>query len=262
MKILRTLLVTVCLGLIAFGCWKIYTIQSGYRQGEQAYEKLEEFVVIPSASTAPPAQTESAPTEPEALPAPMEEIIDFPVVDFQSLQTVNPDVVGWIYCEDTAINYPVVQGADNDYYLDHLFDNTPNGSGAIFLDSRNSRDFSDTNSILFGHNMKNGAMFAGLSDFKVQSFYEEHPRFLFVTPEKHYVVEIFAGVVVTEWDPVWQIDFADDEELEQWLENLAAKSEIETGLLPDVTEQILTLSTCSYEYDDARFVVLGILKAV
>lgn len=270
MKILRGIIIFICLGIIAFGCWKIFSIQFGYHQGEQAYEELETFIAIPEpptatrpAGTKPTATNAAAATAPDGVPEETLEYvpIDFPEVDFNALRGVNPGVVGWIYCEGTSINYPIVQGPDNDYYLDHLFNGQPNGSGAIFLDRRNKADFSDVNSIVFGHNMKNGAMFAGLTGYKTQSFYEEHPRFLLMTPEKNYVAEIFAGVVMGEWDKVWQIDFADDSEIEGWLENLIAQSRITTDVTPTAEDRILTLSTCSYEYNGARFVVLCVLRA-
>lgn len=264
MKILRGMIVAVCLGIIAFSAWKLYSIRSGYRQGEQTYEALEVYVSVPAPAaqkpdrnTQKPSQSESeAPTE-ETEPA---EVIDFPVVDFDALREINSSVMGWLYCEGTNINYPVVQGPDNEYYLNHLFDKTPNGTGAIYLSSDNKPGLTDRNNIIFGHNMKNGSMFAGLFGFKDQSFALEHPRFLLVTPNANYTMDVFAGVVMGEWDNVWQTIFADDEEMEVWLQNIQSRSRIVTDVVPTAKDTILTLSTCSYEYENARFVVLGVLK--
>lgn len=258
MKILRGVILTVCFAVIAFGCWKICSIRSGYRQGEKTYTALEAYVSPPALQ---PMKTASAAADkPTGEGSPPAEQIEFPVVDFAALRAVNPNVVGWIFCEDTAVNYPVVQGPDNDYYLDHMFTGEPNGSGAIFLNSRNNRDFTDRNNIIFGHNMNNGAMFHALSGFKDQSFYELHPRFLLMTPEKNYVMDIFAGAVMAEWDDVWKIGFVDDGEMECWLADIAAQSKITTPIHPTPADTILTLSTCTYEYNGARFVVLGVLK--
>ena len=88
---------------------------------------------------------------------------DLPEINFKSLQEVNSDVIGWIYSPDTTINYPVVQGDDNVYYLKHLADGTENRNGCPFLDVQNRPDFTDDNSIIYGHHMQNGTMFAGVS---------------------------------------------------------------------------------------------------
>lgn len=89
--------------------------------------------------------------------------IDLPEINFKALQQVNPDVIGWIYSPETTINYPVVQGDDNAFYLKHLADGTENRNGCPFLDLQNRSDFSDDNSIIYGHHMQNGTMFAGIS---------------------------------------------------------------------------------------------------
>lgn len=272
MKLLRTLIIVICLGIMAFGGYKIYSIQSGYRQGEQTYQALEQFIqpAAPSSKPAPAKKEEKPKPQPassaeetvgQTIPEQEEEApVRFPTVDFDSLRRINSGVVGWIYCEDTSINYPVVQGKDNDYYLDHMFDGQPNGSGAIFLNSRNLADFSDAHTIIFGHNMKNGSMFAGLSQFRDQSYFEEHPRFLLMTPEGNYTMDVFAGVVMGEWDKVWKTSFADDAEMEDWLDEMIRKSEIDSDIVPTAADRILTLSTCTYEYDGARFLVMGVLR--
>lgn len=258
MKYLRITIFTVCLGIAAFSVWKICSIQSEYHQGEQTYEALEAFVSMPSPAEHKSDEYTQKPVQ-AAPETPAEESI-FPVVDFEGLRQINGSTVGWLCCEGTAINYPVVQGPDNEYYLNHLFDRTPNGSGSIYLNCDNKATFTDKNNIIFGHNMKNGSMFAGLSDFKEQSFALEHPRFLLVTPNANYTVEIFAGVVMGEWDIVWKTAFTTDEEMEVWLHNIQSRSRIVTDVVPTAKDTIVTMSTCSYEYDDARFVVMGVLK--
>nr|WP_297864099.1 class B sortase [uncultured Acetatifactor sp.] len=185
-----------------------------------------------------------------------------PVIDFESLRERNSDIVGWIYGEDTEINYPVVQAEDNVYYLTHLFNRQKNASGCIFLDSGNQLDFSDSHSIIYGHHMKNGAMFAGLSEYKSQTYYEAHPRMLLMTPESNYTVEFFAGYVADVEDDAWEIGFVSEEAFSDWIAQSIAKSCISADIVPSPADRILTLSTCSYEFDDARFVLLGILKPV
>lgn len=262
MKLLRVCIITLCLGIMGFGCWRIYSIQSGYRQGEQTYEALEAFVAAPTQAAPPSAQpeTESRPEAPREEKTALDEPVEFPAVNFEALWDVNEDVIGWIYSKETPINYPIVQGKDNEYYLDHLVNGNLNTSGAIFLEYRNKPDFSDPNSIVFGHNMTNGTMFAGLTNYKEQYFYADHPQMLLMTPQKNYVVKIFAGAIMGEWDPVWKIDFADEEERAEWLADCIGRSRITTNITPKPDDRILTLSTCSYEYNGARFVVMGILQ--
>ncbi len=172
-------------------------------------------------------------------------------VDFESLKQMNSDIVGWIYCPNTLINYPIVQGWDNDYYLTHLIDDSWNENGSIFMDYRNAPDFSDYNTLIYGHNMKTGAMFAELMNYKTQSFYEEHPYIYILTPEQNYRMDLFAGCIVDHnadiytFYPSWEI-----------VSNLMWNSTFDSGT--DYPEgNIVTLSTCTSAYDNARYVVLG-----
>lgn len=121
--------------------------------------------------------------------------INWPEVDFAALRAFNLYIIAWIYIKETSINYPVVQGVDNSYYLKHMADGSYNDSGAIFVDFRSESDFSDSLTIIYGHNMKNGTMFSGLAKYKKQKFYDEHPVALILPPEKNYQLEFFAGYV-------------------------------------------------------------------
>lgn len=264
MKTVRILIILLCLAAIAVGSWNIFHIQSGYHQGAQAYAQLDAYTTPPETEPEPvtdvpaePAETEDTrptePTEPE---------IPFPEVDFAALREINSSVVGWISLEDTDLSYPIAQAKDNKYYLEHLFSGEANSSGCIFLDCSNWGDFSDRNNILYGHNMRNGAMFAPLLRYKDPAFYEEHPRLLLITPERNYVVEIFSGYVLSGWGNAWVTSFGSDGEYEAWLAECAGRSCFSTGITPEAGDRILTLSTCTYEYDDARFLIQGILREI
>lgn len=184
----------------------------------------------------------------------------FPKIDFHGLWEVNAQTVGWIYCEGTSISFPVVQGEDNEYYLKHMFNGEENPDGSIFLDSGNKSDFSDCHNIIYGHHMNSGAMFAPLLEYKKQEFYEEHPRMLLMTPEGNYVVEIFAGYVADVEADAWRIEFSSLQEYGEWIERSVSKSWISAGAAPAVSDRVLTLSTCSYEFENARFVLLGVMR--
>jgi len=181
-------------------------------------------------------------------------------VDFEALLDINSDVVSWIYLEDTKINYPVVQGADNSYYLYRLFDGSSNGAGSIFMDFRSQRDLSGRNTILYGHHMKNGTMFNQITKYKEQAFYDQHPVALLMTPEGNYKIEFVAGYVTNMNSDAWKMEFASDEEFSLWLENAIAQSTLTSTIKPGPQDRVVTLSTCTYEYNDARYVLVGILK--
>lgn len=251
-----------------------------YAGGNAAYSKLEEYVFLPDdqPAVAPEAgngqNTDSkqvkeneaqagSQTGSQAADSTSGNYVYYgqsPQVDFASLSAQNKDVVGWIYGPDTVISYPIVQGTDNEFYLTHMFNGEKNKCGSIFMDSLNEEDFSNANSILHGHHMRNGSMFAGLMKYESQSYYDSHPIMWLVTPEKSYIVEIFTGFVTSSDSDVWQLEFATNEEYQSWLDKMEGNSVFKSDVEPDTDDRILTLATCSYEYDDARFVVMGILR--
>ena len=206
------------------------------------------------------AATEAAgETQPEATEAP--ELAGLPRVDFEHLAQINPDVVGWIYIKDTNINYPIVQGRNNNYYLDKLFDGTYNAAGSIFLDAACSSDFLDSHSIIYGHNMKDKSMFADLMKYKDQIFFEDHAEGLLVTPTAVHRIVFFSGYVSHNWTDAWELEFRDIS-FSKWLKNIEARSFFDTTDLPDEDDRILTLSTCTYEFDDAKYVLHGYVAEV
>ena len=259
------LIVLCCAAGLIIGLTNLWNIEREYSEGNSVYEQLRrEF--SPSAGirrsdpeAAEPSAAEEVPSgEPEdAAPGSARA-----AVDFAALQKRNPDTVGWIFCTGTAIDYPIVQGPDNEYYLARLFTGTSNAAGSIFLDYRNSPDFTDRHSILYGHNMKNGSMFASLTSYRDPEYFREHPQFLLCTPEKTYSVKIFSGYSAGVEDEAWRISFDSEEEFADWAAQEKEKSCFESDITPSGTDRIVTLSTCSYEFEEARFVVHGILRPV
>lgn len=249
------LLCTIFLGIAGFSGYKIITISAEYRAGEQVYEELQNYVTIET-----PAPTPSVSAAPDSTTPPEDDSTSHLTVDFEALQAINSDVVAWIYIEGTSINYPVVQGSDNSYYLTRTTNGSYNSAGSIFMDYRNQPDFTDQNTVIYGHYMNNDTMFAALFGYKKQAFFEEHPTFLILTPEQEYRVEIFAGYVASVDDPSWNISFSSQEEYQQWLNAACQRSAFTSGVTPSADDAVVTLSTCSYEFDNARFVLHGILK--
>lgn len=252
-KTVCTILILIFTGIFALGAFQIYRQLREYDKGTSSYTDIEQHVSLPD-----PEDNQNE--EQNETQAGEEPETNWPVVDFTALAEINPDIVAWIYIEDTEINYPVVQGLDNQYYLKHLFSGEWNSLGCIFLDSRNSPDFSDRHSIVYGHHMKNGTMFSGLTEYKKQEFYDTHPTILILTPEQNYRIEIFAGYVANVKDNAWKVDFGTDTVFEDWQKSVKERSCFDSDITSAVTDRIVTLSTCSYEFDNARFVLHGIVK--
>lgn len=150
-KLLLGGLTAVLLAVMSFSAWKIWVIRSEYHAGEAAYEDISHMISLPQKAAEPQPPVINKPAGAETLPD--EDDTIWPEVDFAALRETNPDIVAWIYIEGTKINYPIVQGEDNSYYLKHLFSGEWNGSGCIFLDFRNDASFADRHSIIYGHHI-------------------------------------------------------------------------------------------------------------
>lgn len=179
-------------------------------------------------------------------------------VDFDTLQSVNPDIQAWLYMSGSSIHSPVLQAEDNSAYLYRLADGSSNAHGSLFIDCRNAGDFSDWNTLIYGHNMKDGSMFGGLKKYRKQAYYDAHPEMTLFTPEKTYRMEIFAAVTTDVSAAVYRVPAAREErdELVQWAQR---NSEIECDVSIGTEDRIVTLSTCTGG-DDDRFVVLAVLR--
>lgn len=266
-KIPLILLCVLFLSIAGYFGTRSYLEWNEYRVGEKTYEELTQYVHFETPSASEPIQPKEAtyaaketrPDEPAPVQVPDD--TNWPTIDFEALLAINPDVVAWIYIDGTNINYPVVQGEDNSYYLNRLLDGTYNGAGTIFLDYRNESDLSDRNSIFYGHHMQNGTMFQQITKYREQSFYDEHPVCLIMTPNGNYKLEFFAGYVIDLNSQAWKMEFASDEEYAQWLEEAMARSTFTGNVRPAAQDRVVTLSTCTYEYNDARFVLVGILRS-
>lgn len=258
-KLPLILLCLLFLGITGYFSARFFGEWNEYRAGEKAYEALAQHIYL-EPTAAPREDPESPEISPSEIPGEETENTALPVVDFDALLEINPDVVAWIYIEGTNISYPVVQGQDNSYYLNHLIDGTVNGAGAIFLDYRNEKDLSDRNSVFYGHHMNNGTMFNQITAYKDQSFYDAHPAGLVITPGGCYRLEFFAGYITDMNSQAWKMEFASDEEYRLWLEQAISRSAFTAALKPEARDRVVTLSTCTYEYNDARFVLVGVMK--
>lgn len=204
---------------------------------------------------ATPAITPSPSAVPSPSPSPAPTATAFHHDRLQQAIAANPDVVGWITIPGTAIDYPVVQAKDNKYYLTHDAVKKSSAAGAIFMDYRVDRLARKGNVILYGHHMKDGSMFAGLMQYKDKKFFDSHPVIEFATAEGMETWEIFAAYITDTEFYYIQTDFTDDSQYLALIRKMQSKSLFKSDITLTAEDDVLTLSTCTYEVKDGRFVV-------
>lgn len=219
--------------LLAAGVW-IYQIISEYQKAEREYEQLQEYVKVEK-NTRDPENTKPNVAEDDKEGEKQEETV---TVDFASLQAINPDIVAWLRIPG-VLEYPVVRGKDNSYYLNHTVQKTYNIAGSIFLDYRNERDFSDSKNIIYGHNMKDGSMFHVLRNYQDIDFFQKHTDMEVYLPDGRTL-----NYQITTCEQV-----SADSEIYQ----------IERGYAEDSKENEIILSTCSAKAN-IRIVIKADLK--
>ncbi len=254
MKAKRVIFIILFLALLlvfAYSAYRVTGTLHEYSESDRYYEKTRQVAV----STQPPSQSAGRQSsDGETVPVPADR--SPMTVDFDALMQLCPDARAWLCLPDTVIDYPVVQGRDNDYYLHHLLDGSENPGGSLFLDFRSPSDFTGWNTLIYGHNMSDGSMFHTLPRFKEQSFYEQHPFLYLNTPQGDYRLEVFACFVTWHDSRVYIRDFGSRTEFMEWVDLMRSYSDISSDVEVGPDDRIVTLSTCSYEYDDARYVVM------
>ncbi len=252
--LLILLMAAVCAAI--FASVKLYGIYAAYKAGNKAYSDLSDKYVSLSDVDMPSA-VEQPNIPSSALKAPIE-------VDFETLRKDCRDIIGWIYCPDTAINYPILQGRDNKYYVRRLPSGKWNINGSIFMDYRNSKELSDPNTIIYGHNIKNGSMFGCLKDYRDQNFFEAHSNMYILTPTGNYILEVFAGMTVEVDSIVYSLSedkTARAEQINYLFENSAFSPNIKAEDIKE-NDKLVTLSTCAEETNTKRFVIVGLLSRI
>lgn len=239
------LVIILCLAVCGVAGYKLITTLLEYKQGEDEYEALQAYTVV----------RESEPQEKE------EEAdiwYDCPIdVDFDALRAINEDIVGWIYIGSLDISYPIVHGKDNDYYLHRTFERTYNFAGSIFVEAKNRGDFSDPNTIIYGHNMKNGSMFGTLKHLTTKEEKLQDPHFWILTPQSNYYYEMFSIRQTAVDSDVYTLFSGPDRQIVDYAQKMASES---AHPLPEQkfeeTSKIATLSTCTGN-SATRYVVQG-----
>ncbi len=187
------------------------------------------------------------------------------MIQLEELKKENEDIIGWLEIPNTNINFPVLQGTDNQYYMTHTYKKEYSGDGSIFLDKDYNWNLPSSNLLLYGHNNKNGNMFQGLLEYKEEGYYKEHPTIKFTTlkEDKEYeIISVFLSRVYykSEQDVFryyYFINAENEQEYNYYVEESKKASLYDTGKTASYNEQLLTLSTCEYSQEDGRFVIVA-----
>ena len=263
---LSALAVILSAGYILTRLYDYYASAKAYKKIEEVYvEHPLEPELFPSSDTESPGhsekETEPVPAAAEPKGEPLPERLR---IDWEGLRAVNPDVVGWIYCEGTEINYPVLHGESNDQYLRHDYTREYNLNGSIFVDAVNRDDFVDANTIIYGHHMNYGAMFANLDFWADQAYYDEHPVMWLLTPVQDYQVVLVSGHHTSAHSDMYEIYAEHDAKFRRFLSEAIDQSDFVPAEDVTVNEgnNYVMLTTCAYIFDDARYVLHGKLVPV
>ena len=276
-KSVRIAIMAIC-GVFFLACaGYVISVKLPYWQGRHVYNSSSQQYTAQNSEAAAPAasassgtaiQSEKNETAAASGAAATADSGGRPVfppirVDFAALKRVNDDVVGWIYCEDTQIDYPVLQGETNDSYLHTLYTGETHPSGSIFVDATNLPEFQDNNTIIYGHHMADGAMFGTLGQWQKQEYFDAHPCMWLLTPEQDYRIDLFSTYIVSASHDTYTIYRGSGPQFTAYLKRAAADSAVKSNVELDPEGHYVMLSTCAYSvYDDARWVLHGLLVPV
>ena len=238
--VVTTVILIAAVCVFAYSLYQLVNMMLPYYSGGKEYDKVKDLAITADATG-------------EGFS-----------VDFDALLAENPDTVAWIrFDEPSIISYPVVKSADNKEYLKKTFSENDNEVGAIFMDMRNTNDFSDKNTMIYGHNLKvGGEMFSQLKDYEDEFFYQEHPNFYIYTPDgKIRTYKVFSASVVKDTADQYNLTYETDADFESYLTMCKEASEYDTGTEVSAQSQIVSLSTCTNVKEDERFLLQGVLTA-
>lgn len=250
--ILLSLLLAAAILVLFFSAWNLFSIFREYKAGVDEYESIKAMAVTEIIPEKEPQKARELSVKTQKWEAPIQ-------VDFVKLKEINDDVAAWIYIEALPdISYPVVCGEDNEYYLHRTYDKKENSAGSIFIDYECDRQLKSCNTIIYGHNMKNGSMFGSLKKLANPEILKKNYNLWLITPDETYKYEIFSCYTTSVDSDTYTLIKGPGKELKEYAENMLEKSEVELGERDfGLTEHILTLSTCTGN-DKTRFVVQAV----
>ncbi|MDD6807077.1 MAG: class B sortase [Oscillospiraceae bacterium] len=235
-KRIYAILEVLFLFIFVFSAYKIYDIFANYNEGDSIYEDAQDTFIS---------------TKPEA------EETEFSV-DFEKLKETNKEILGWIYIPDTPVSYPLLQTDNNQYYLKHTYNHTYSDFGSIFIDTNCSPELTDDNTIIYGHNTKNGSMFGSLKKYKDINYLKEHPNIYIIYEDAKYTYEIISEFTTDTSYKVYSTNFGTRQKFRDWQKEIIGKSVNNTSdITPTGEEKLITLSTCTSRTETERFVVIA-----
>ncbi len=273
-KIIKLLLLGIfifSLGMLGVHQFQNDSAKNSYEQAEELATEVTTLPVTETEETTTEVQTTTAePTTEEAKPAvwqaaevePDQYMEALLAKNLDSLREVNPDVLGWIWIPGTNVDYPIMDGEDNEYYLEHTWDRKASIAGSIFLEQLNASDLSDFNTLFYGHRMNNGSMFGSLKYYNDEAYLNEHPYVYVLDGHGVHRYEIFSVYTAPVDGLTFVYGFRTEESMQEFLDYCVEKSEIDTGVIPTVDDRVLTLVTCTGRGYEARWVVQTRLKGV
>ena len=256
------LVIIICAVVFSVSAFKLFLIFNEYITASDEYKSLASLIPHINRENPEGERGTYEVNTGESQGDAEENIVPAPVfmenVDWQSLYStmydINNDYQGWIYISNTKINYPIVQCGDNDYYLNHTFYNEGGFSACLFIDCRIENGIEGKNVIVYGHNMKDGSMFAGLKKFRDEDFRKRHPAFSVYTSTGAYEYQIFSTYTTSPESSTYTTAFADDDEFMNYINRVKGWSDVDYSVQVSPDDQIITLSTCVNNNKD-RYVV-------
>ena len=244
-EIIRKILFLIALSIFIGSSIKLFNVFNEYRKNAKSYDEIEQF--------SPQINIEGAGSEGQMVKS-----YEFKAEDYEKLYEINDEFKGWLMIPNTKVNYPLVHGKDNEFYLTHNFKKEKNAGGGIFISSDNQNPFEDKNTVIHGHYMKDKSMFGSLHSFKDRNFARENNKFYVTTKDGAMEYEIFSIYVEKANPEPYSYSFVSDEQYAEFLNTLKNKSNFDMGVT-NLTkdDKIVTLSTCSYEQKDYRLVLHG-----
>lgn len=187
------------------------------------------------------------------------------ILKVEKLQEENSDIVGWLEIEGTSINYPVLQGIDNEYYMTHNYKKQKSKNGSIFLTKDYDWSIPSSNLLIYGHNLNNGTMFQELLKYAKEEFYKEHPTIRFTTNKEdaeYEIISVFKSRVYYKSEKnvfryYFFVNAKSEAEYNEFVQNAKKASLYNIDATAQYGDQLITLSTCSYHVEEGRFAVVG-----
>lgn len=256
----RMVAAIICLSLgILFGGIGLYKYMEEKQAGTE-YEEIREEVVEKTVQNQP--QIETLPEEEQEKPS----TVDIPI-DFQTLQQQNPEVYAWIQIPQTAVDYPILQSnTDNSYYLNHTINREEKKEGAIFTENYNTKTFEDPNTIIYGHDMKNGSMFQSIHQYMDRSFFDTNRDITIYMPDQILHYKIFAAYLTDNKHLMMTYNFWDQDVYQQYLDSIFSMRDmnafVDTSMEVTAEDKIITLSTCYAGISTQRYLVQAVLVSI